>query len=165
LETDHHWEAIVAERHETPPRCEFEMDKLVIQFDEVFPSAVSVIDGVVDKIMGLITRSQCWGDTESLDLVLREALANAIVHGNRLDPRKSLRICVALQEDCRMLIIVKDGGSGFDPSGLPNPVVGQSLLSEHGRGIFLINRMMDDVQFTFDGGTTIYMRGTLSRKI
>jgi serine/threonine-protein kinase RsbW len=140
------------------------MDKLVIRFDEVFPSTVTMIDGVVDRIMGMIEQSDCWDAMESLDLVLREALANAIVHGNRSDPQKSVRICVALQADCRMLIVVKDAGSGFDPSALPNPVVGQSLFSEHGRGIFLINRLMEDVQFRFGRGTAIYMRGTLAKK-
>jgi serine/threonine-protein kinase RsbW len=140
------------------------MDRLVIQLDEVFPSAVSVIDTVIDKIMGLIGQSHCWDDTENLNLVLREAVANAIVHGNHSDSQKSVRICVALQTDCRMLIVVKDAGSGFDPRELPNPVVGQSLFAQHGRGIFLINRLMEDVQFSFDRGTAIYMRRTLSKK-
>jgi serine/threonine-protein kinase RsbW len=157
-------EASVPEPTEIPPRCEFEMDKLMIQLDEVFPSAVSMIDTVIDKIMGLIEQSHCWDDTENLNLVLREAVANAIVHGNRSDSQKSVRICVALQTDCRMLIVVKDAGSGFDPRELANPVVGQSLFAEHGRGIFLINRLMEDVQFSFDRGTAIYMRRTLAKR-
>ncbi len=151
------------EPNEIPPRCEFEMDKLVIKLDETIPSVVSMIDTVIGKIMGLIEQSHCWDDAESLDLVLREALANAIIHGNRSDPQKSVRICVALQADCRMLIVVKDAGSGFDPGELPNPVVGQSLFAKHGRGIFLINRLMEDVQFSFDRGTAIYMRRTLAK--
>ncbi len=57
-----------------------------------------------------------------------------------------------------MLIVVKDAGSGFDPNLLPNPVMGENLLSSHGRGIYLINRLMDDVRFSFEQGTTIYMR-------
>lgn len=154
----------MSEPHETPPRCEFDMDKLVIRLDETIPSVVSTIDTVIGKIMGLIEQSHCWDDAESLDLVLREALANAIIHGNRSDPRKSVRICVALQADCRMLIVVKDAGSGFDPGELPNPVVGQSLFADHGRGIFLINRLMENVQFSFDRGTAIYMRRTLAKK-
>ena len=154
----------MAELHEIPQPCEFDMDKLVIKPDEVVASEVGVIDGVISKIMALIEQSHCWDDAESLDLVLREALANAMIHGNRSDSGKSVRICVALQTDCRMLIVVKDAGSGFDPRELPNPVVGQSLFAEHGRGIFLINRLMDDVQFSFDRGTAIYMRRTLAKK-
>ena len=154
----------MSELNEVPPRCEFEMDRLVVHLDEVFPSVVDMIDRVIGKIMGLIERSHCWDDTDNLDLVLREALANAIIHGNRSNPQMSVRICVALQADCRMLIVVKDGGSGFDPNQLPNPVAGQSLFADHGRGIFLINRLMEDVQFSFERGTAIYMRRTLAKK-
>ncbi len=152
------------EIYETPPRCEFDMDKLVIKLDDTIPSVVSMIDTVIGKIMGLIEQSHCWDDAESLDLVLREALANAIIHGNRSDPQKDVRICVAIQPDCQMLIVVKDAGSGFDPSELPNPIVGQNLFAEHGRGIFLINRLMEDVRFSFDRGTAIYMRRTLTKR-
>lgn len=96
-----------------------------------------------------------------IDLALREALVNAIVHGNRSNLRKAVRICVAVQQDCGILIIVKDTGSGFEPNRLPNPAVGLALFAEHGRGIFLIKQLMDDVHFNFDGGTSIYMRKAL----
>ena len=152
------------EPDQTPPHCEFEMDKLVIKLDEVIPSVVSMIDGTVAKITGMIRQSPCWDDTENIELVLREALANAIIHGNRADPKKPVRICVAIQADCGLLIVVKDAGSGFDPSQLPNPVVGQNLFAEHGRGIFLINRLMEDVRFSFDHGTAIHMRRTLAKR-
>ena len=50
-----------------------------------------------------------------------------------------------------MLIVVRDPGSGFDPTAIPNPIVGQNIYSNHGRGIFLINELMDDVQFKNNG--------------
>ena len=56
-----------------------------------------------------------------------------------------------------VLIIVRDEGEGFDPAKIPNPVVGQNIYSEHGRGIYLINLLMDEVQFA-RGGTEIRMR-------
>ncbi len=140
-----------------PPRCEFELDKLVLKLDEVVSSDVSVIDNTVAKIMGLIERADCWYDLDTIDLALREALVNAIIHGNRSSPSKAVRICVALQEGCGILIVVKDAGSGFDPSKLPNPVEGQNILATHGRGIFLINQLMSDVRFRFESGTAIYM--------
>jgi len=143
---------------QVPPPCEFELDKLVIKLDEVVPSDISVVDNVVEKIVGLIEGRHCWDEVGDLDLVLREALVNAIVHGSESNPAKSVRICVALAEDCSTLIVVKDAGSGFDPNQLPNPVMGENLLSTHGRGIFLINRLMDDVRFSFEKGTAIYMR-------
>ncbi len=149
----------MSEPTQIPPRCEFEMEKLVMKLDEVVSSDVSVIDGVVAKITGLIEQRGCAGeDLDHIDLALREALANAILHGNQASPSKAVRVCVAVPEDCAILIVVKDAGSGFDPSQLPNPVVGQNILATHGRGIFLINMLMDDVRFGFGNGTTIYMR-------
>ena len=143
---------------QVPPPCEFEADKLLIRLDEVISSDIEVIDSAVSKIISLIEDRHCWSDVENIDLALREALANAIIHGSKRDLTKGVRVCVALADDCSALIVVKDAGSGFDPKELPNPVMGENLLSSHGRGIFLINRLMDDVRFGFDHGTAIYMR-------
>ena len=56
-----------------------------------------------------------------------------------------------------MLIIVRDPGEGFDPTNLPNPTTGQNIYATQGRGIFLINQLMDEVHFE-QGGTEIHMR-------
>ncbi len=148
----------MSEPKRVPPRCEFELEKLILKLDEVFSSEVGVIDDAVAKITRLIEQTGCREGLENIDLALHEALANAIVHGNRKDPGKAVRICVALQENGGVLIVVKDAGSGFDPNRLPNPVMGQNLFAEHGRGIFLINLLMDEVGFRFETGTEIYMR-------
>jgi len=143
---------------QVPPRCEFETDRLLIKLDAIIPSSIKVIDNTVTKIVALIGRGYSANEIGSIDLALREALVNAIIHGNRSDPEKAVRICVALQPDRGVLIVVKDGGAGFDPSQVPSPVVGQNLLAGHGRGIFLINQLMEDVHFDFEHGTAIHMR-------
>jgi serine/threonine-protein kinase RsbW len=143
---------------QVPPSCEFELEKLIIKLDEVIPSDIQVVDETVEKIVRLIEGRLCWEDVENIDLALREALVNAILHGNKSDQTKGVRVCVALAEDCSMLIVVKDAGSGFDPNQLPNPLMAENLMATHGRGIFLINRLMEDVRFSFEHGTTIYMR-------
>ena len=56
-----------------------------------------------------------------------------------------------------MLIVVRDPGSGFDPAEVPSPVVGERLFADHGRGIYLINHLMDEVRYE-RGGTEIWMR-------
>jgi serine/threonine-protein kinase RsbW len=56
-----------------------------------------------------------------------------------------------------MLIVVRDPGQGFDPAQIPSPITGQQLFSSHGRGIYLINQLMDEVRFE-RGGTEIHMR-------
>jgi serine/threonine-protein kinase RsbW len=64
---------------------------------------------------------------------------------------------MACDEDRGILIIVRDSGPGFQPEQLPNPVLGENLYAEHGRGIFLITQFMDQVEFG-KGGTEIHMR-------
>ncbi len=148
----------MSEEGHAPPPCEFDTDKLLIKLDAIIPSNIQVIDQTVTKIMGLIGSSYTTNEIGGIDLALREALVNAIIHGNRSDPKKAVRICVALQRDGGVLIVVKDSGAGFDASQVPNPVTGKNLLAEHGRGIFLINQLMEDVRFDFAHGTAIHMR-------
>lgn len=145
-----------------PLPCQFDLDKLIIELDALVPSDINIIDRTATRIARLIEKSRCWDETETVDLALREALANAIVHGNHSDPATSVRICVGVEPDCNVLIIVKDAGSGFDLSQLPNPLIGENVYRAHGRGIFLINHLMDDVRFRFNQGTEIHMRHKLT---
>jgi serine/threonine-protein kinase RsbW len=97
-----------------------------------------------------------------VELALREALSNAVVHGGRSDTTKLVQLCVACDESHGLLIVVRDPGSGFDPSTIPSPVQGQTIYSSHGRGIFLINQLMDEVRFE-RGGREIRMRKKCSK--
>lgn len=86
------------------------------------------------------------GDREELayhiNLVLTEAIANAMLHGNEEDPEKEVHISISLH--CRSLNIkVFDQGAGFDMDTLSNPKLDE--LDEHGRGIFIIRSLMDKV--------------------
>jgi len=56
-----------------------------------------------------------------------------------------------------MLIVVRDPGTGFEPKEVPDPLAGKNVYSHHGRGIFLINQLMDEVRFERNG-TEIHMR-------
>ncbi|HEV2495751.1 MAG TPA: ATP-binding protein [Terriglobia bacterium] len=140
-----------------PPPCAFDSEKLALKIDEVVPSDVEIIAGEVGKIMALIQQTAPSNDLDGIHLALQEALANAIIHGNGNGSTKAVRICVAVQEDCELLMVVKDSGSGFDPSALPDPIAGQNLFAIRGRGVFLIRQLMDDVWFEFENGTAVYM--------
>ena len=61
-----------------------------------------------------------------------------------------------VNEDQSILIVVRDPGTGFEPGEIPNPLRGESVYSDHGRGIFLINQLMDEVKF-LKNGTEIHM--------
>jgi serine/threonine-protein kinase RsbW len=143
--------------YEVPPPCEFESDQLLLKLDAIIPSNIKVIDQTVIKIIELIGSDYSSDEIDNIDLALREALANAIIHGNHSDPQKAVRICVAVQFDRGVLIVVKDNGAGFDPSHVPSPVMSRNLLAGHGRGVFLITQLMEDVHFDFEHGTAIHM--------
>ncbi|MFH0991031.1 MAG: ATP-binding protein [bacterium] len=75
-----------------------------------------------------------------------EAVNNAILHANKSDPAKHAYVCCILK-DKRFVLKVRDEGSGFDPSSVPNPIEEKNLLKTSGRGIFLMRSLMDDVKF------------------
>ncbi len=140
------------------PACVFDSDKLVVALDLLVASKIEAISPVVTKIMTLLKKTSCAAEHDfAVETALREALANAILHGNRLDPGKKVRICCACQEDRGVIIIVKDEGEGFDPANVSNPLIGENIHSEHGRGIYLVNMLMDEVHYE-RGGREIYMR-------
>jgi len=141
-----------------PPPCEFHAHKLTLEVDLLVASKIEAISPVVERLMRLLKKTCCASKQEfAVETALREALANAIIHGNRQDPRKKVRVCCACQEDGEILIIVKDEGEGFDPTKVPSPLVGESVHLEHGRGMYLVNMLMDEVHLE-RGGREIYMR-------
>ena len=140
------------------PRCEFEGKDLLVKVDLELPGTVEAITPVVGKVLEIVKEMGCAAGHEfEIELALREALANAIEHGVRHDASKNVQCTVACDHERGMLIVVRDPGEGFDPASLPSPVVGQNLFSTGGRGIYLINRLMDEVRWE-KGGTEIHMR-------
>lgn len=116
------------------------------------------ISPVVEGIMQMARHMQCASGKEfEVETALREALANAIVHGCNNDPTQRVQCCVACDEERGLLIIVRDPGPGFDPIAVPDPRNGENIYSNHGRGIYLINQLMDEVKFERNG-TEIHMR-------
>ncbi len=139
-------------------RTEFTSKDLILKIDMTVPAEVGGITPVVERIMGAVTQMECAAGHETeVELALQEALANAVVHGCDKDPGKKIRIVVGCDESRGMIIVVQDPGLGFDPEAIPSPVVGQNVFSDHGRGTFLINQLMDEVRFE-KGGTEIWMR-------
>ena len=140
------------------PTCEFYADNLKVKMDMVFPAEVTRLSEVIDGFMKIVTAMKCaCGHEQDVELAMREALTNAIIHGAAGDPARKVECCVACDDVHGMLVVVRDPGQGFDPDSLPNPCVGENVYSEHGRGVFLINQLMDHVEYK-RGGTEIHMR-------
>lgn len=91
----------------------------------------------------------------NLRVALAEALANAILYGNANDPTKSVHVSVRFGPG-RVEMEVADEGEGFDPATLPDPTSDERLLLPSGRGIYLIQKLVDEVRFN-DRGNAICM--------
>jgi len=140
-----------------PAVCNFESDKLVMKLKVTLAAERKSVDPVVRSVMDIVRNMQCaTGKEDDIEVALTEALANAVVHGAKEDPKKIVECLVACDEERGMLIMVRDPGSGFDPTSLPDPCHSENVFSNHGRGIFLINQLMDEVGF-HKNGTEIHM--------
>lgn len=139
------------------PECDFDPDKLRLRVRVTLAAERKSVDPVVQQVMEAVREMKCVnGKEDAIELSLQEALANAVVHGAKEDPNKVVECIVVCDEQRGILIIVRDPGEGFDPQGIPTCTVGENLYSNHGRGIFLINQLMDEVQF-HKNGTEIRM--------
>jgi serine/threonine-protein kinase RsbW len=129
-----------------------------MQFEVTLPADVTAISPVVDWVMRLVDELE-YGDQKEfeIEMALREALANAILHGCKADPAKKVECSVSGDREQGILIVVRDPGVGFDAKSLPSPTNDSNLRSDHGRGMFLINTLMDEVTHECNG-TVIRMR-------
>ena len=140
------------------PCCEFDGKDLILRLETTLPADVTKISPIVEQVMQLAQEMDCTTGKEfEIETALREALANAIVHGCKQDPSQKIQLCVGCDQSRGMLIIVRNPGEGFDPTSVANPTMGQNIYATQGRGIFLINQLMDEVHFE-QGGTEIHMR-------
>lgn len=91
----------------------------------------------------------------SIAMVSREAAVNAVIHGNRYDPQKSVNAKFALHEG-KLAVTIADQGPGLDPDTIPDPLAPENLLRSSGRGVFLMRAIMDEVHFRqLDPGTEV----------
>lgn len=131
-----------------------DFNKLVLQ------SSFDQIDRLEPYLKSIREQVEFSDDQFSrIRLSVNEAVTNAIIHGNKEDPSKKVRITAEFQENT-LKVSVKDEGSGFDPSSLPDPLQNKNLLKESGRGIFLIKQYADEVDFS-DNGTKLTMQFNL----
>jgi serine/threonine-protein kinase RsbW len=129
-----------------------------VELRNSLPSHVDVISPFVDQMMRFISRYRgADGNNFDIELALREALANAIVHGNQKDPHKRIYVKCRCAADGEVSITVEDEGRGFRSDAVPDPTLPENRLQTHGRGIYLIRTLMDEVDFE-QGGSVVHMR-------
>ena len=125
----------------------------------VLPSHIETVADAAAAVTGFIR--DCGAPDEAafgIEMAVREAVTNAMVHGNQEDEAKSVEVVFNCQGN-ELEIEVRDQGEGFEPADVPDPTDPANLLKTSGRGIFLMRTFMDDVQYVHrpEGGTAVRM--------
>jgi serine/threonine-protein kinase RsbW len=129
-----------------------------VELRQSFPSKVAAISPFVDQLMRFVLYfRRADGSEIDIEMALREALANAVIHGNGDDSCKSVNITCRCYMDGEISITVRDQGRGFDSNAVPDPTFRENLLFTHGRGIYLMKTLMDEVSFE-EGGSVVRMQ-------
>jgi serine/threonine-protein kinase RsbW len=115
---------------------------------------VSLVEKFVDEICQFYN----IGDEHygNILVALTEAVSNAIVHGNRLNPEKDVKFYYE-SKDSFLSFTVQDQGAGYNPETLPDPTDPDNIESPNGRGVFLMRKLSDEINF-HDNGTRIELK-------
>jgi serine/threonine-protein kinase RsbW len=123
------------------------------------PSRIEAVNEAATAIAGILDRSGASEEIAfAVDMAIREAVTNAVLHGNKQDQAKVVRITARNSPD-RLEISIHDEGAGFNPGDVPDPTAVENILKSSGRGIFFMSNFMDDVEWLIrpEGGTTVRM--------
>jgi len=125
---------------------------------QFLPSQITVISPFVDQLMRFIARFRNVDGSEvDIDMAPCGALANAIVHGNQEDFRKRVYVVCRCTTEGEVSITIQDERERFNSDAIPDPTAPENRLFSHGRGIYVMKTLMDEVCFE-QGGTVVYMR-------
>ena len=123
------------------------------------PSRLEAVGEGATTIADFLSRVGIGEDAAfGIDMAVREGIANAIIHGNKLDEKKFVYINVTKSPDL-LEISVRDQGEGFNPDTVSDPTSEENILKTSGRGIFFMRTFMDQVEWSVhpEGGTVLRM--------
>ena len=112
--------------------------------DRLLESTLDSVDSAETLALGLAREAGFREDElHKIGMAVRESMVNAVVHGNHYSADKQVRVTILKNGD-RFTVRIQDQGDGFDPNALPDPLAAENLLSQSGRGIFLIRAFVDE---------------------
>jgi serine/threonine-protein kinase RsbW len=123
------------------------------------PSRLEAVGEGATAIAEFLSRTDLGEEaTFGIDMAVREGIANAVIHGNKLDETKFVTINVTRSPDS-LEIKVRDQGQGFNPETISDPTTAENILKTSGRGIFFMRNFMDQVEWSVhpEGGTLLRM--------
>ena len=125
-----------------------------------FPSSIETVQAAASAVADFIGRAGIGEEGAfGIDMAVREAVTNAVLHGNRQDKNKTIELTLKSLPDA-VEISVHDQGPGFNPKDVPDPTKEENILKTSGRGIFFMRSFMDEVDWLIrqEGGTTVRMK-------
>jgi serine/threonine-protein kinase RsbW len=127
--------------------------------DMSIPTQLSLKTPVVFRMVKELKARAClpWTGAARAELAFDEAITNAMVHGNRLDPSKKVHVTAFADEQC-WGAIVEDEGEGFKPEDIPDPNDTSFRFRDAGRGILLINGYVDELKYNRKGNRLLMAR-------
>jgi len=112
------------------------------------PQSINIIEKVIDDLKAEFDiHEDAYGN---ILVAVTEAVNNAIVHGNKCNPDKSVKVAYEVDGD-RVMFTISDSGTGFDYYNLPDPTAPENLEKPTGRGVFLMKHLADQVIFSDNG--------------
>jgi serine/threonine-protein kinase RsbW len=142
---------VVTRGEKTPPGDplnpeDVERRQMALRYRATIESTRDAIGAAADEILEVARRIGCDDDEiTDISIALREALANAIIHGNENDPGKRVLVRCYTHDELGMLVAIRDEGKGFDPDEVPDPRNAERIHLHHGRGVFMMRELMDRV--------------------
>ncbi len=117
-------------------------------------SEISKVEKLIDELSASFSlHDDVYG---KILLAVVEAVNNSIVHGNKLDSSKSVSIAYCIDEQS-LEFSIQDEGKGFDIDIIPDPTKPENIEKTHGRGVFLMKHLADEIEF-LNGGNTVKMK-------
>lgn len=112
------------------------------------PENIAVVERLIDQLSE--EHSIIPEHYGNVLIAMTEGVNNAIVHGNKLDPEKSVIVSCAIDHK-NLVFRISDEGPGFDYDNLPDPTAPENIEKPHGRGVFLMRHLADECAFEDDG--------------
>jgi serine/threonine-protein kinase RsbW len=123
-----------------------------VELRQSLPSRIEALSPFVAQVMRFVLNfRRADGSEVEIEMALREALANAVIHGNGENSYKRVHVECRCNMDGEVSITVRDEGQGFESSTVPDPTTPENRLFTHGRGIYLMKTLMDEVSFEQNG--------------
>jgi serine/threonine-protein kinase RsbW len=121
------------------------------------PSARTAVAPMIERVLAAVSGAGLSQEQQdNLAVAVAEALSNAALHGNKLAPRRLVQVTVEVPAEGGAVVEVTDSGAGFDSAQVSDPTDPSRVLMPGGRGVFLMKRLVDHLEYN-EAGNTVRM--------